>query len=96
MNDCPSPQAVGRGKPEGDLRPERVVQIRSLDARRRLGEVSEGLADELVQRRLCAEKLTAGGRRQYLRLLIPEEELPAKSSIASLITIRHVQAQGTP
>jgi len=94
MNDCPSPRAKGRGKPEGDLRPERIVQVRSLDARRRLGEVSEDLADELVRRCFCTEKLTAGGRRQYLRLLIPEAELPAKSSIASLITTRHVQGQG--
>jgi hypothetical protein len=33
------------------------------------------------------------GKREYLRLLIPEDELPIGSSIASLITIRHVRGQ---
>jgi hypothetical protein len=96
MNDSYSPRAKGRGRPEGEPRPEHLVQVRSLDALRRLGEVSEADADELVRRHLCTEKLTVSGRRQYLRLLIPEDELPAGSSIASLITIRHLQGQRTP
>ena len=96
MNYSQSPRAEGRGKPEVDLCREGVVQIRSVDARRRLGEVSETLANELVRRCLCAEKLTVSGRRQYLRLLVPEDELPAQRSIASLVTTRHVQGQRIP
>lgn len=91
MNGSQSPRAEGRGKPEGDLCRERVVQVRSVDARRRVGEVSESQADELVRRYFCSEKLSANGKREYLRLLIPEDALPVQSSIASLITVRHVQ-----
>jgi hypothetical protein len=96
MNRHDSLRAKGRGKPEGEPRLERLVQVRSLDAQRRLGEVSETVADELVRRHLCTEKLTRSGRRQYLRLLIPEDDLPVGSSTASLITTRHVQGQRTP
>lgn len=69
------------------------MQVRSLDAQRRLGKVLEADADELVRRNLCTEKLAVNGRRQYLRLLVPEDELPRRGSIASLITVRHVQGQ---
>jgi hypothetical protein len=95
MNSSYSPRANGRGKPEGELRLEHLVQVRSLDAGRRLGEVPESLADELVRQHLCTEKLAVNGRRQYLRLLVPDGELPAESSIASLITTRHVRGQRT-
>jgi hypothetical protein len=95
MSTPDSPRAKGRGKPEGELRLDRLVQVRSLDARRLLGEVSERDADELVRRSLCTEKVTATGRRKYLRLLISEDALPAQSSIASLYTVRHVQGQRT-
>jgi hypothetical protein len=53
MNSSYSPRAKGRGKPEGEPRLEHLVQVRSLDARRRLGEVSETVADELVRGDLC-------------------------------------------
>ena len=96
MSSSNSPRAIGRGKPEGEPRLELPVQVRSLDARRRLGQVSETVADELVRQCFCTEKRSACGGRQYLRLLVPENELPAGSSIASLITTRHVQGQRTP
>jgi hypothetical protein len=96
MNRHDSLRAKGRGKPEGEPRLERLVQVRSLDAQRRLGEVSKTVADELIRRHLCTEKLTRSGRRQYLRLLIAEDELPRERSIASLVTTRHVQGQRTP
>lgn len=93
MTSDHAPRAKGRGKPEGE---PRLVDVRSLDARRRLGEVSEADADELVRRCLCTEKLTVSGRRQYLRLLVPENDLPVERSKASLITTKHVQGQPTP
>jgi hypothetical protein len=73
-----------------------LVQVRSFDARRLIGEVSEAEADELVRLGLCIEKLTTGGRRQYLRLVVPVDELPVRPSSASLITTRHVQGQRIP
>ena len=91
-----SPRANGRGKPEGEPCLDGPVQVRSLDARRRMGEVSQSQASELVRRSLCIAKRSASGKLQYLRLLIPEEELPVRSSIASLITVRHVQGQRSP
>jgi hypothetical protein len=96
MNTSHSPRPKGRGRLEGEPRPEHLVQVRSLDTQRLLGKVSETQADELVRRSLCSEKLTATGRRQYLRLLVPEDELPAYASIASRVTVRHVQGQRTP
>src|SRR5438034_10391091 len=96
MNTSHSPRPKGRGRPEREPRLECLVQVRSLDGQRRLGEVSERQADELVQRYLCTEKLTATGRRQYLRLLVPEDELPAHGSIASRVTISHVQVSRLP
>jgi hypothetical protein len=96
MNKNDSPRAKSRGKPERELRPEHLVQVRSLDARRRLGEVSNAVAEELVRRRLCTEKFSGSGKRQYLRLLVSEDELPVEKSKASLMTTRHVQGQGPP
>jgi len=96
MNSSYPPRGNGRGKPEGEPHLRRSVQVRSFDAQGRFGEVSEALADELVRRHLCIEKLTAGGRRQYLRLVVPEDELPVRQSIASLLTTRHVQGQRIP
>jgi hypothetical protein len=90
-----SPRGIGRGKPEGELRPERRVPVRSLDAKRHLGNVSEEEADELILRSLCTEKRAASGRRLYLRLLRPYDELPLLGSIKSLITVRHVQGPQT-
>jgi hypothetical protein len=39
------------------------------------------------------EKLTRSGKRDHLRLIIPEDELPLQASIASLVTVRHLQGQ---
>ena len=88
------PRGTGPGKPEGELR-RRPVQVRSFDATRHVGNVSEGEAVELLRLHLCCEKLSLTGKRLYLRLLIHEEDLPKRSSIASLITVRHVQGPRT-
>ena len=96
MSTTGSPRAKGRGTPEGELRQSGLVQVRSGDGRRLLGEVSEYVADELVRRSLCSAKLSTSGKRRYLRLLIPEDELPSLSSVASLKTIRLVKGQPNP
>jgi len=93
--DSNPPRGNGRGKPEGELRPERRVPVRSIDAKRLLGNVSEEEADELVLRSLCTEKRAAGGKLLYLRLLRPDDELPLRRSIRSLKTVRHVQGPQT-
>ena len=60
------PRANSRGKPEGDLRVEKLVQVRSIGALRLLGKVPMQHADKLVRRSLCAEELSASGRLEYL------------------------------
>jgi hypothetical protein len=95
MSPSNSPRATGPGKPEGELRRGRTVQLRSFDAKLHLADISEEQAAELLRRGLCSEKRTVSGRCLYLRLLIREEDLPKQSSIASLITVRHVQGPQT-
>jgi hypothetical protein len=94
MTSSNSPRATGRGKPEGELRRDRPVQLRSLDGNLHLADVSEDQAAELLQRHLCLEKRTAGGRLLYLRLIC-EQDLPKKASTASLNTVRHVTGPQT-
>lgn len=90
-----SPRATGRGKPEGELRRDRPVQLRSFDGRLHLSDISEEQAAELLQRCLSVEKRSASGKRLYLRLLMRVEDLPKQASIASLITVRHVRGAQT-
>jgi hypothetical protein len=89
------PRVNGRGKPEEDARLTEFVQVRSLDAKRLLGRVSEEIANELVRRSFCSEKRAANGKRQFLRLLVHENELPRIGSTASLVTVKHVQGPRT-
>jgi hypothetical protein len=95
MTASNSPRATGRGKPEGEPRRDRRVQLRSIDAKLHLADISEEQAAELLRRHLCSDVRTASGKRLYLRLLISEEDLPRQPSIASLITVRHVQGPPT-
>lgn len=91
MTTSNSPRGTCPGKPEGELRRSCPVEVRSFDARRRLGNVSEDQAGELLRLGLCCEKLTISGKRLYLRFMGPEEDMPKYASNASLITVRHVQ-----
>ncbi len=89
------PRGICPGKPEGELRRDRSVQVRSFDAKRCLAYISDQRAAELVGLHLCSEKCSVSGKRLYLRLLIRDEDMPKQASIASLITVRHVQGPRT-